>query len=239
MFGGYPPTAIGYPPTAIGYPPTAIGYTPTAIGYTPTAIGYTPTAIGYTPTAISYPPAAIIGCIGHSEFFLSFLLWQPLFPHNVSQEEAMNRGNTISKREDVDEEKKSEEKAELKQWVKHQVKYLKAVFEKEEARQREELGVQCDIEAGEARNALRVKHLNELAKLSSADSPTVKVDAPGNFTAELADYKQRIQKEQEDLRVRLDREKKQYQVPGPPSTQFMAQPPLLQICTYTRVYVCV
>uniref|UniRef100_A0A7S4FTV3 Uncharacterized protein n=1 Tax=Eutreptiella gymnastica TaxID=73025 RepID=A0A7S4FTV3_9EUGL len=127
------------------------------------------------------------------------------------QEEAMNRGNTISKREDVDEEKKSEEKAELKQWVKHQVKYLKAVFEKEEARQREELGVQCDIEAGEARNALRVKHLNELAKLSSADSPTVKVDAPGNFTAELADYKQRIQKEQEDLRVRLDREKKQYQ----------------------------
>ena len=77
MFGGYPPTAIGYPPTAIGYTPTAIGYTPTAIGYTPTAISYPPTAISYPPTAISYPPAAIIGRIGHSEFFLFFIMATP------------------------------------------------------------------------------------------------------------------------------------------------------------------
>ena len=84
MFGGYPPTAIGYPPTtigypptAIGYPPTAIGYPPTAIGYPPTAIGYPPTAIGYPPTAIGYPPAAIVGRIGHSEFFFSFIMAPP------------------------------------------------------------------------------------------------------------------------------------------------------------------
>ena len=46
-------------------------------GYPPTAIGYTPTAIGYPPTAIGYPPAAIIGRIGHSEFFFSFIMAPP------------------------------------------------------------------------------------------------------------------------------------------------------------------
>ena len=56
MFGGYPPTAISYPPTAIGY---------------------TPTAIGYPPTAIGYPLAAIVGRIGHSEFFFSFITAPP------------------------------------------------------------------------------------------------------------------------------------------------------------------
>ena len=39
----------------------------------PTAIGYPPTAIGYPPTALGYPPTAIVGRIGHSEFFFSFI----------------------------------------------------------------------------------------------------------------------------------------------------------------------
>ena len=110
--------------------------------------------------------------------------------------------------------------------MKLQVKAMKEVFQKEQQKQREELTSQCEIEAGEARNALRVRHLNELAKLSVLDEP-LEVDGPMSYAADLVDYKMRIQKEQEDLRIRLQQEKERYE-------QEMQQQVKLAISAYER-----
>lgn len=64
---------------------------------------------------------------------------------------------TISRQEGLGEEEKAAQKQEVKAWAKQQLKVLKAVQEKEEQRQREDTAAQCDIEAADRVNALKVR----------------------------------------------------------------------------------
>ena len=120
------------------------------------------------------------------------------------QDRAMDYGNRIYRRLDLSSTEKKESMADVRGWIKNQLKHLKAVYAKEEQRSAGALITHLEIEDAERRSVLTVRYLDDLAALLEAPA-----GAAGAlpFAAESSAFRDGIRAEQERLRGGMGRPK--------------------------------